>query len=92
MSGNMKVTLKVWRQAHNENKGKLIKRVIVSGKEACVLHLKEYLAEIVGCRADLANVWGNVFDFSEQIPEMNFEDSLDYAPAVGLAISRFYHA
>lgn len=86
------VKLKSYWQDHNENEDNPIKRVILSGKNAAVSGLKERLVEAVGCRVDLANVWVNAFNFDEQIPEMSFEDSLDYAPAVGLAISRFYHA
>lgn len=86
------VKLFLYWQNRNEKGNKPIKRVIVSGKDAVTPGFKEYLADIAGCSVELANVWVNVFDFSDQIPEMSFEDSLDYAPAIGLAISRFYHA
>ena len=69
-----------------------IKKIIISGKDAATPGLKEYLADAVGCRVDLANVWTNVFDFEHQIPKMSFEESLDYAPAIGLALSRLYYA
>lgn len=78
-----------WRD-RNENES--FKKVIISGKDAFAPGLKEYLADAAGCPVNLANVWVNVFSFSDQIPEMSLEDSLDYAPAIGLAISRFYHA
>lgn len=84
--------LNLYWQSHNEDCGKPIKRIIVSGKDATASGLKEFLAEAAGCPVDLANVWTNVFNLGEQIPEMSSEDSLDYAPAIGLAISRFYHA
>lgn len=84
--------LKSYWQGRNENNNELIKKVIISGKAAVALGLKNYLANTVGCRVDLANVWINVFNFEEQIPEMSFEDSLDYAPAIGLALSSYCHA
>lgn len=84
--------LKLYWQGRNENDGKPLMRVIISGKDALAPGLKEALSEAAGCRVDLANVWVNVFNFHDQIPEMSFEDSLDYAPAIGLALSRFYHA
>jgi Tfp pilus assembly PilM family ATPase len=84
------IKLKLYWQGRSENEP--IKKIILSGKDASASGLKESLASATDCRVDLANVWTNVFDFSEQIPEMSFEDSLDYAPAIGLAISRFYHA
>jgi len=86
------VKIKLYWQGHNENENEAIKKVIISGKAAATPGLKEYLANVAGCPVNLANVWTNVFSFSEQIPEISFEDSLDYAPAIGLAISRFYHA
>jgi Tfp pilus assembly PilM family ATPase len=86
------VKLNLYWQGLNENDNEPIKKIIISGKTAVAPSLKECLAEVASCRVDLANVWGNVFSFSEQIPEMSLEDSLDYAPAIGLAISRFYHA
>ena len=84
--------LKLYWQGHNENDNGQIKKVIISGKAAVTPGLKESLTEVAGCPVNLANVWANVFSLSDQIPEMSFEDSLDYAPAIGLAISRFYHA
>lgn len=86
------VKLKSYWQGRNENENELIKKVIVSGKAAVTPGLKESLADAAGCSVDLANVWTNVFSLNEHIPEMSLEESLDYAPAIGLAISRFYHA
>jgi Tfp pilus assembly PilM family ATPase len=86
------IKLKLYWQSHNENDSNLIKRIILSGKESSAPGLKEYLATTTDCRVDLANVWTNVFDSSNQISEISFEDSLNYAPAIGLAISHFYHA
>lgn len=86
------VKLNLYWQSRNEDDIDLIKKVILSGKAAASLGLKESLAVAAGCRVDLANVWVNAFDFHDQIPEISFEDSLDYAPAIGLALSRFYHA
>lgn len=84
--------LMLYWQNHESNENVAINKVIISGKGALDPGLKEYLANAVGCRVDLANVWVNVFDLNDQIPDMSFEDSLDYAPAIGLALSRFYHA
>ena len=86
------VKLMLYWQNHNEKDSLMIKRLIISGKEATTPGLKEYLANAAGCRVDLANVWVNVFSFDDQVPDISFEDSLDYAPAIGLALSRFYHA
>lgn len=82
--------LKLFWQSRNENG--IFKKVLLSGKNTNIPGLREILAEVSGCTVNLANVWVNVFNFSETIPEMSFEDSLGYASAIGLAISRFYHA
>lgn len=84
--------IKAYWQTRNEGKDFSISRIILSGKESATPGFKEYLSEATSYKVDLANVWVNAFDFDDQIPEIPFEDSLDYAPAVGLAISRFYHA
>ena len=84
--------LTLYWQNHNETEDKSIKKIILSGSDATTPGLKEYLADVAGCPVDLANVWVNIFDFKNQIPEMSFEDSLNYAPAIGLALSRFHHA
>ncbi len=86
------VKLKLYWQSRNESGNTAIKKVFISGKAATAPGLKQYLADIAGCGVELANVWVNVLDFSEQIPEMSFEESLDYAPAIGLSLLRFYHA
>lgn len=36
----------------------------------------------------LANVWTNVYNLDKFIPNINFENSLNYAPAIGLSIPR----
>jgi Tfp pilus assembly PilM family ATPase len=86
------VKLKSYWQDRNEKNNDFVKRVIICGKAALALGLKEHLAEVVDCHVELANVWINAFSLGDQIPEMSFEDSLDYAPAIGLALSRFFHA
>ena len=84
--------LMLYWQNHESNETMNINKVILSGKEAMIPGFKEYLSNAVGCRVDLANVWTNVFNLNDQIPDVSFKDSLDYAPAIGLALSRFYHA
>lgn len=71
---------------------KPIKGVILSGKDAAKPGFKESLSDVAGCPVDLANVWVNIFDLKENTPKLSFEDSLDYAPAIGLSLSRYYHA
>ena len=82
-----------WQDHIEKNKSeKPIKGVVLCGREAVAPGFKETIAEAAGCPVNLANVWTNVFDFKDHLPELSFENSLDYAPAIGLSLSRYYHA
>jgi Tfp pilus assembly PilM family ATPase len=89
---NEVIKLIAYWQGRNNESNQVVKKILISGSGKITPGLKEYLAEATSCYAELANVWVNVFNFENQIPEMSFDDSLDYAPAIGLALSRFYHA
>ncbi len=86
------VKLVLYWQGRSQKDNAKIKRLILSGRESTIAGLKECLAEAAICRVESADVWVNIFNIRNQIPEMSFEDSLDYAPAIGLALSRYHHA
>ncbi len=93
LKDEIKKVITYW-QDHIE-KAKLdnpIKRVILCGKDAAMLGFEDYLSDSLSHPVSLANVWTNVFDFDQHIPEISFENSLNYAPAIGLALSRYTHA
>ncbi len=88
------IKLNTFWQDHIE-KGKIdkpIKGIVLSGKDAALPGFKEYLSGISGCPVNIANVWVNVFNVNDNQPKLSLEDSLDYAPAIGLSLSRYYHA
>ncbi len=69
---------------HGEGK-KEIDAVITSGTSALIPHFSENILP-VAASVETANVWRNIFENKEYIPPITFEESLEYAVAVGLAI------
>ncbi len=60
--------------------------VIVTGHIADMIDVAEYLGKHIGVPAILGNVWQNAFSLDKFIPEIEFEDSLCLAAAVGVAL------
>ena len=63
-----------------------IKEIILCGGDANLAGLTEYLTLTLKIPVKLANVWLNVFSFEEYVPEIEFNKSLKFATAVGLAL------
>ena len=71
-----------------ENAGrpeKKINKIILCG-ENFDQELVPYLSLHMQTPVSLGNVWQNAFDLKDYLPEISFNDSLRYAPAVGLAL------
>lgn len=62
-----------------------IERVVIAGGNANMLGLAEYLSGSLYLPVVVADVWQNVFSLDEYIPSMPMNESLEYAPAIGLA-------
>jgi Tfp pilus assembly PilM family ATPase len=65
-----------------------IEKIILCGDESGRTGVSHFLAHELDTKVELGNVWKNVFSFDSYIPDISFEDSLSYAAAVGLALSR----
>jgi type IV pilus assembly protein PilM len=63
-----------------------IQRIILTGSESVLKGLPQYMAGGLNAPVELADVWGNVFDFNEYIPDVSHRDSFRYGGAIGLAI------
>ncbi len=63
-----------------------ITRVFLTGGNANVAGLEDYLSRELFLTVERANVWVNVAGFDAHVPPISFEDSLGYAPAIGLAL------
>lgn len=62
-----------------------VERLVVVGGNANMLGLPEYLSGALYLPVVVADVWQNVFSLDEYIPSMPMNESLEYAPAIGLA-------
>jgi type IV pilus assembly protein PilM len=68
--------------------GDKIGSVILCGRDAGVNGFREYISASVNLPVVVGNVWTNTFSFDEYVPPIQFNDSLGYAAAVGLAMCR----
>jgi len=66
----------------------MIKKIILSGHDALLPGLKEYLATSLNVEVEVANVWQNVLNLKDIVPDIKFNDSLDFATAIGLALPK----
>jgi Tfp pilus assembly PilM family ATPase len=64
-----------------------ISKIILAGRSAALPGLANYIMQNLDIEVELANVWSNAFDLDTNIPSLKFTDSLDYATAIGLALS-----
>lgn len=62
-----------------------ISQIILTG-ENVTDNVVSFISSHNQTRVVMGNVWINVFDLEEKIPEITFSDSLKYAPAIGLAL------
>ena len=66
-----------------------IRKIILCGGDSNLKGLSDYLSVSMKIKVDTANVWLNINDTERYIPEMNFEQSLSYSTAIGLALGDF---
>lgn len=62
-----------------------VERVVIAGGNANMTGLAEYLSGALFLPVVVADVWQNIFSLDHYIPSMPMNESLEYAPAIGLA-------
>lgn len=76
--------------SQNDSGGELgskINKIILCGKDSAIIGFKEYLSQSLKINVEIVNVWqNNIFNTSDNAPEIHFLDSLNFAVAIGLAI------
>ena len=73
-----------------ENKNNpTIKKIIFCGGDSNLIGLSDYVSVSMKSTVEMANVWINVENVGNYIPEMNFRQSLAFATALGLALGDF---
>lgn len=83
----------VYWHTYKEGGGKdkeKIEKIILCGGDANLLGLTDYLSASLKVPVERANIWTNVDYRDGFIPEIEFNDSLRYATAVGLALGGFW--
>lgn len=63
-----------------------LNRIILCGSKSALPGFTNYLNQHFGVEIVLADVWVNVFKKDEYIPDLKFNDSLDFPAAIGMAI------
>lgn len=83
----------VYWGAHNSNdkKNNQINHIILCGGDANLAGLAEYLELSLKIKVENANVWVNILNPENSVPEMSFEESLGYATVLGLALGGYMH-
>ncbi len=79
-------------QTHKDEEGKNnppIKKIILCGGDSNLIGLADYISVSMKCTVEMANVWGNIINTENHIPEMNFKQALAFATAIGLALGDF---
>lgn len=83
----------VYWHTHREERGKdreKIEKIILCGGDANLLGITDYLSASLKIPVERADIWTNVDYREDFIPEIEFNDSLRYATAVGLALGGFW--
>lgn len=66
---------------------KPVSKIIGCGDGVLSKNFSEYFSSNFTIPMEIGNVWTNIFSLEENVPDLKFEDSLNYAAAVGLANS-----
>lgn len=77
---------------HKDEDGKdhpLIKKIIFCGGDANLIGFSEYFSGSMRHAVELADVWVNIANTEKYIPEISFNQSMQFAPAIGLALGNF---
>ena len=77
---------------HADEEGRanpIIRKIILCGGDSNLIGLSEYLAISMKTTVEMANVWVNIMDTKNNIPEINRKHALSFAAALGLALADF---
>ena len=80
-----------WQTHKNEDdkNNPPIKKIIFCGGDSNLIGLADYISISIKSATEIANVWVNISDTANYIPEMSFKQSLAFATAIGLALGDF---
>jgi len=64
------------------------KKIVLSGKDALMNGLKEFIQGQLRVETEIGDVWQNIASFDEYIPPISAHEALDYGVAIGLALPK----
>jgi len=79
-------------QTHKDEEGKNnppIKKIILCGGDSNLIGLADYISISMKNPVEMANVWTNIANTENYIPEMSFRQALSFATTLGLALGDF---
>lgn len=77
---------------HTDEEGKPrppIRKIILCGGDANLFGLADYISGSMKSAVEMGNVWTNIADPEQAVPDMSFRESLSFAAALGLALGDF---
>ena len=66
-----------------------IKKIILCGGDSNLIGLADYISVSIKTPVQMANVWTNIVNTENYIPEMSFKEALSFSTALGLALGDF---
>ncbi len=80
-----------WNTHKDEKNGNnpQITKIILCGGGSNLTGLVDYFSVSIKCKVEMANVWVNVFNTENSVPEINFKQAVSFADAIGLALGDF---
>ena len=66
-----------------------IKKIILCGGDSNLIGLSDYLSISMKNPVEMANVWINIMNTQNHVPDINFKQALSFATALGLALGNF---
>ena len=77
---------------HQDEEGKnnpSIKKIILCGGDSNLIGLTDYFSISMKTSVEMANVWVNLINTEESIPDISFRKALSFGAALGLALGDF---
>ncbi|MDO8659130.1 MAG: pilus assembly protein PilM [Candidatus Parcubacteria bacterium] len=79
----------IYWHTHKDEEGKnnpSIKKIILCGGDSNLIGLADYLSVSMKTKVEIANVWVNILNTKEYVPDITFKRALSFAAALGLAL------
>jgi len=77
---------------HKDEEGKNnspIQKIILCGGNSNLIGLSDYFSVSMKNPVEMANVWVNIVDTKDYVPDINFKQALSFAATIGLALRDF---